>query len=315
MSQFSGDVEIGRTHSGFSPSRDPSSRGARRGTIRPTLGCQDFSCDLDLLGVPTRVEVSGGLTAERVRLLLTGMPRASVKPKRFLRLATRTGSPGELTLSDDGQVLRDRLTPARAVAILLWQLNQVALSTPNCLVLHAGCVSRSHRALVLSGPMDAGKSTLVAGLVRRGLDYLSDEFAPLSLADGSISAYPCPLALEPGSFRLFPELEPDVSADLVDESRWSIPPGALKAQAVGLCADPSLVVFPCYAAGAATRMSPVDARDALALLVGQALNLPALGGSAFRAVARLAASVPAYELVFSDLEAACSRLIALEAAL
>ncbi|MGH9223716.1 MAG: hypothetical protein ACRD2W_07995, partial [Acidimicrobiales bacterium] len=215
-------------------------------------------------------------------------------------------------LYDGDRLVRGNMSPAIAVRMVLWQVNQVALASASHVVLHAGCVARGDRALVLGGPMDAGKSTLVAGLVRRGMEYMSDEFAPVSLASGSVVAYPCPLALEPGSFPMFPELRPDVGAELVDDARWSVAPNLLGAvHAAGRPARPAAVVFPLYSPHAAPRVDRLPPRTAIARLVGQTLNLARVGGAGFRALAELAMTTACYELSFSDLEVACARLMGL----
>lgn len=55
----------------------------------------------------------------------------------------------------------------------------VAERAPELVFLHAGVVGIGGRALVLPGPSFAGKTTLVAALVRAGAVYLSDEYAVL----------------------------------------------------------------------------------------------------------------------------------------
>jgi hypothetical protein len=55
----------------------------------------------------------------------------------------------------------------------------VANYAPDRVFLHAGAVGWRGRALVLPGTSFAGKSTLVAELVRAGATYYSDEYAVL----------------------------------------------------------------------------------------------------------------------------------------
>ena len=55
----------------------------------------------------------------------------------------------------------------------------VAEHAPEYVFLHAGVVAWEDRALLLPGTSHAGKSTLVAELVRAGATYYSDEFALL----------------------------------------------------------------------------------------------------------------------------------------
>jgi len=65
----------------------------------------------------------------------------------------------------------------------------VAEHAPEYVFLHAGVVAWQDRALLLPGVSHAGKSTLVAELVRAGATYYSDEFALLD-AEGRVHPFP-----------------------------------------------------------------------------------------------------------------------------
>lgn len=65
----------------------------------------------------------------------------------------------------------------------------VANYAPDRVFLHAGVVGWRGRALVLPGPSFAGKTTLVAELVRAGAAYYSDEYAVLD-DRGQVHPYP-----------------------------------------------------------------------------------------------------------------------------
>lgn len=63
--------------------------------------------------------------------------------------------------------------------------------------VHAGAVLIEERALVLPGSSHAGKSSLVAELLRRGASCFSDEYALID-NEGRIHSYPRPLLLRNG---------------------------------------------------------------------------------------------------------------------
>ncbi|MCA1596586.1 MAG: hypothetical protein LC772_09215 [Chloroflexi bacterium] len=63
--------------------------------------------------------------------------------------------------------------------------------------VHAGVIGWRGSALVLPGPTFAGKSTLVAELVRAGGIYFSDEFAVFD-KDGCVHPFPRPIKLRTG---------------------------------------------------------------------------------------------------------------------
>jgi len=70
----------------------------------------------------------------------------------------------------------------------------VAAAAPSRVFVHAGVVGWRGRAIVLPGRSYAGKSTLVAALVRAGATYYSDEFAVLD-GRGRVHPYARPLVL------------------------------------------------------------------------------------------------------------------------
>ena len=70
----------------------------------------------------------------------------------------------------------------------------VASHAEELLFVHAGVVGWRGRAIVLPGRTHAGKSTLVAALVRAGASYYSDEYALVD-GDGRVRPYPRALSL------------------------------------------------------------------------------------------------------------------------
>jgi hypothetical protein len=70
----------------------------------------------------------------------------------------------------------------------------VAMNAPGLVFVHAGVVGHEGRALVLPGDSFAGKTTLVAALVRKGAQYFSDEFAVID-HDGRVHPYPKMLSI------------------------------------------------------------------------------------------------------------------------
>ena len=63
--------------------------------------------------------------------------------------------------------------------------------------VHAGVVQWGDRVLLLPGITHAGKSSLVAELLRRGATYFSDEYALID-AEGLVHPYPRPLLVRNG---------------------------------------------------------------------------------------------------------------------
>jgi hypothetical protein len=72
--------------------------------------------------------------------------------------------------------------------------------------IHAGAVVYQGGALMIAGRSGQGKTTLVLGLLRRGLGLLSDEFAIADPASQQIVPYRRSLHIRPGTLELIPEL-------------------------------------------------------------------------------------------------------------
>lgn len=92
-------------------------------------------------------------------------------------------------------------TPRDAVLAVVKALDDVLVSQlKGFRAVHAGAVLIDGRALLLPGSSHAGKSSLVAELLRRGAAYFSDEYALIDLR-GMVHSYPRPLLLRNGSPR------------------------------------------------------------------------------------------------------------------
>jgi hypothetical protein len=77
--------------------------------------------------------------------------------------------------------------------------------------VHAGTVLCGHQALLLPGATHAGKSSIVAELLRRGAKYFSDEYALID-PDGFVHAYPRPLLLRNGKPEQIPVLPEELNS-------------------------------------------------------------------------------------------------------
>lgn len=114
------------------------------------------------------------------------------------RWAITNDSRGMYGVSIDGGDSSEGLELKVAIGVIEAQLQEyVALNAVERIFVHAGVVGLGGRALVLPGYSFAGKTTLVAALVRAGATYLSDEFAPLD-PEGFVHPYPRPLRMRTG---------------------------------------------------------------------------------------------------------------------
>lgn len=80
-------------------------------------------------------------------------------------------------IADQEQLAREEQLEPALLELGGHMMLHVAERAPEYIFIHAGAVALGNRALVLPGRSHAGKSTLVAELVRAGATYYSDEFA------------------------------------------------------------------------------------------------------------------------------------------
>jgi hypothetical protein len=147
--------------------------------------------DLVSWGVPFRLSASSEmLLAQMRRHAPFGSKESTLHTTDASTFSMRhTGTEARYQVLADGRSLTD----PDALAVSLRQLGShltihVAEWAPEYVFLHAGVVGFQDRALLLPGFSYAGKSTLVAELVRCGATYYSDEFALLD-PDGCVHPF------------------------------------------------------------------------------------------------------------------------------
>ena len=123
--------------------------------------------------------------------------RRTVKrpPERGRFALVKDTHDGLLRVMCDEQSIAGPFDLRLALGILDAELRMyIALHAPDHVFVHAGVVGVEDRAIVLPGRSFAGKTTLVAALVKAGAEYWSDEYAVLD-PDGLVHPYPKPLSV------------------------------------------------------------------------------------------------------------------------
>jgi hypothetical protein len=116
-------------------------------------------------------------------------------PERGRFALVKDTDDGLLRVECDEQSITGPSDLRLALGILDAELRMyIALHAPDYVFVHAGVVGVDDRTIVLPGRSFAGKTTLVAALVRAGAEYWSDEYAVLD-ADGLVHPYPKPLSV------------------------------------------------------------------------------------------------------------------------
>lgn len=132
------------------------------------------------------------------RYIFPPLPRCSTVPEQpGIDLDVRRTS-NEIEILLNGKLLAYAASPADAALAAIKALDELVVHRQrNLRAIHAGAVLIEGKALLIPGSTHAGKSSLVAELLRCGASCFSDEYALID-KDGRVHAYPRPLLLRNG---------------------------------------------------------------------------------------------------------------------
>ena len=181
-------------------------------------------------------------------------------------------------------------------------------------ILHASAIAAHGRCVVFPGTRGSGKSTLAAALVAAGAEFVTDDYAPLEQASWLVWPVPYAPGIKRGSWRVLGRYYSDLQEQPVHElSGLHIRYLELDAA----CRVPlhrgvpvEALVFPRYKAGAGLEQRPITAAEALAGLC-HTRSLLDRGPDKLAETIRWVESVPAYRLIYGDLERAIERVLSL----
>ena len=231
--------------------------------------------------------------------------RVEGEPAHLYELRAVAGQRSNVwTLRYDGEVLIESPSVSACYSHLCWHVNREAIDRCDDLVLlhSASATTPGGRAVLLPAAMESGKTTTVAGLVRAGLHYLTDEATAIEPGSGQLRSCAKPLSIDPGSWDVLAALRPEVSeeTEALLEWQWQVPADSFGTVAhVGV---PALVVSPQYTAGSEVHLAPLSPADTLMLLAENAFNLQRFGHDGFAALERIARECPAYRMRHGDLD-------------
>ena len=150
---------------------------------------------IEAYGVRVRIQADSSSVIDRVvPVLPPGFRRVEpgVETATFYLHRDREDT---YSLIRDGEAMMERWPLDGALQLLERELRMVvAVEAPEFVFVHAGAVTHHGQAIVLPGDSFAGKTRLVAALMRAGAQYYSDEYAVLD-AQGSLHPFAKPLSL------------------------------------------------------------------------------------------------------------------------
>ena len=198
------------------------------------------------------------------------------------------------------------------VATLLWHVNRRAVESGDEFVLvHAGAVEWDGRAALFPAPMESGKTTLVAGLVRAGARYLSDEAAAIDPDTLLVHPFPKALTVDVGSWEVLADLTPAVDPEVTRRyllTEWHVDARTIRSDAIAEATPPAFVIAPRYERDAATALLPMTRAEAVMEMGQNSFNLSRHGRRGVEALAMVARRSTCHRLVVGDLGVACELL-------
>jgi hypothetical protein len=305
-------------HRDFAPSGAAAAHGVANqvpgatGAGRPDL---DWHCSgpYQAVGWHFAVRCSSPVVGVQVALALSSLLCADgEKPNECYELLSPTPHcTGELRLADE--LIVSSRSEQRLYATLLWHVNLgVVEHSRDHVLLHASAAERDGAVVVMSAQMEAGKTTLVAGLVQVGLRYLTDETVALRPGDLSVTPYPKALSVDRGSWQVLADLRPDLpeEAEHLRGDQWQVPPQQIRADVLAPGGTPRMVVLPAYVAGAPTRLTPISRAEALLGLLQQRFEPERDPGRDLAVLARMLRGCACYRLESGDLGTAVEAITA-----
>ena len=202
---------------------------------------------------------------------------------------------GELLLADSGD-------PGYMATVLMDEVARALTWHSRDLVFHAAAVGLRDRVVVLPGRTGAGKSTLAASLVRRGLTFLGDEVACIDDRH-IVQSFPRPFAFKPGGLAVARRwLDTDDTAGQTLETTLAtlVAPCLIGRFDHAPRWPAAAVVFPEWEEGRRLEIRPISRAETALGLMASLVNARNLPGHGLADVVRLARQVPGYRLRYSD---------------
>jgi hypothetical protein len=272
----------------------------------PLRECQERLYDLG--GQLFRVGFGSRELHDAAAPLLAHLATASEgEPLRLIQLIdTEEG----YSLWRDGRCIERAATCAGLIFALQHELFEIGCDREWCVGLHAAAIADGEVSVVLAGQGGSGKSTLTAVLLQSGFVYLSDDVVPLDSRDRTAMPLPVSLNLKSGSLPILERYYPGISA------LPGYPAGRATVHYLsppGFAANPprgsypvSHLLFPRYQAGARTEFRSIGALEAFRGLMEGGSVVRRWSAAAVGELVECVKSIPAYSLVFENLDEAAA---------
>lgn len=271
------------------------------------LGLETAPLRLDLAGLSGPIAFAPGTepVARLLRRVLRGWPDAAASMAAPPLLSVRrSGRSIEVTRTADSWSVREPGALSAVCTLVVELLADFVRANPALGGLHAAAAEFDGRLMLFPATHHAGKSTLMARLAQDGRRVFADDLIPVDLdarlafATGCMPRLRLPLpAAATAPFRTF------VAGNTAAADGWYAYLDTPDAPVVhGDTAPLGAVVVLERRKNAAAELVPMAVEEALLALLVQNTNDALPAGDAFRRYLALVDSLPAWRLVYSDIE-------------
>ena len=176
--------------------------------------------------------------------------------------------------------------------------------------LHAGCVSKNGKGILLCGDSGAGKTTLAYACARAGWTYTSDDTSYLinRFSVPRVIGHAHRVRFRPAAKELFPELEyREITPRMEGKASIEVPMGELPPIDAATEATVSSVVYLNRYSGAAAALIPLPQRTATKRMCKELYSAGEIRTKHEKILEKLA-SIPTFELQYCELHQAIEKL-------
>ncbi len=281
-------------------------------TCRPRANRIQFR--IGSVGVSVTCELQE--TLEDLVALYGGSRENRVPADQTINIEVRTAGRSLLgrrrySIWGDGEELFKNRGRDEVLPYIEWGINWCVIAAhAGYLQFHAATLARDGQAVIFVGPSGTGKSTLAAGLLARGWQYLSDEFALIDPDTLLVHPFPKALCVKAGSFDVVERLKLPIWRRRHYVKAFKGRVGYISTRDIAEQLETSprpvrLVVFPKYAEGAEARLYSIPRARAAFLLAQHVLNRNTFDGEAIPILSDVVRNADSVRLDAGSLDVTC----------
>ncbi len=219
-------------------------------------------------------------------------------PQAYFELENRSG---RFAMVQDGVDLCTSDDLPTFFSQVEWSLTEAAMAgLGHYLQIHAAATVSAGAAILMVGPPDSGKTSLVIGFARLGARPLTDEIALIDPATLCVHAFPRDFIVHQGTQSEFPEAGASSLPFARFEGYSFVPPGDLSTLPTPAPTEAATLLFPDFQRGCEPRCSPLGEAAAAERILEQSFNLELWEQEGPDLIGALVERCQSFEIVFGD---------------